>query len=109
MGLNHTGMPVGSERPINFSGQGPGLLSPTAIAKLCCLLSATSCCERGTCCSARAVSQQGGSKGGIVVVETGELHTHTHRHTHKNTHTYPHPSLIPVKGSCKFKSEDQSN
>lgn len=25
------------------------------------------------------------------------------------THTYLHPALILVKGSCKFKSEDQSN
>lgn len=40
MGLNHAGRPVGSKSPINFEGEGSGLLSPTDVAKLCCLLSA---------------------------------------------------------------------
>lgn len=35
--------------------------------------------------------------------------THTHISTHTNIHIYPHPPLISVKGSYKFKSEDQSN
>lgn len=101
--LNHTGMPIGSKTPIRFEEDGPGLLSPAPAAKLRCLLSATGCCERGTCCSAGAVSQQGGSKGGIVIVETEELRARTH------THTHTHPILISAKGSCKFKSEDWSN
>lgn len=66
----------------------------------------SSCCERGTCCSTRAVSQQGGWKGGIVIVKTEELHTH--RHTQAHSHI-PTPPLIPVKGSCEFRSEVQSN
>lgn len=40
MQLNHTARPFGSKSPINFQGEGSGLLSPTAVAKLCCLLSA---------------------------------------------------------------------